>query len=89
MKKEVTIQAKTVEEAVFEGAAQLGTDKDGVIYEVIEAVVRMNSAVPHLHLWSIDPDGAYTGEVPNVLKDGQREFRIGNVFPSIYYLLTV
>ena len=60
-----------------------------VIYEVIEAVIRMNSAVPHLHLWSIDPDGAYTGEVPNVLKDGQREFRIGNVFPSIYYLLTV
>ena len=49
----------------------------------------MNSAVPHLHLWSIDPDGAYTGEVPNVLKGGQREFRIGNVFPSIYYLLTV
>ncbi|MBQ9510615.1 MAG: protein jag [Clostridia bacterium] len=36
MKKEVTVQAKTVEEAVAEGAVQLGTDKSGVIYEVIE-----------------------------------------------------
>ena len=40
MKKELTIQAKTVEEAVSEGAAQLGTDKDGVIYEVIEEAKR-------------------------------------------------
>jgi len=36
MKKEITVQAKTVEEAVKNGAAQLGTDENGVVYEVIE-----------------------------------------------------
>ena len=36
MKKEVTVQAKTVEEAVRNGAAELGTDESGVTYEVIE-----------------------------------------------------
>lgn len=36
MKKEVTVQAKTVEEAVRNGAEQLGTDERGVTYEVIE-----------------------------------------------------
>ena len=36
MKKEVTVQAKTVEEAVRSGAEQLGTDESGVVYEVIE-----------------------------------------------------
>lgn len=36
MKKEITVQAKTVEEAVKNGAAQLDTDENGVVYEVIE-----------------------------------------------------
>ena len=36
MKKEITVQAKTVEEAVKNGAAHLGTDENGVVYEVIE-----------------------------------------------------
>lgn len=36
MKKEITVQAKTVEEAVRNGAEQLGTDENGVTYEVIE-----------------------------------------------------
>lgn len=36
MKKEITIQAKTVDEAVALGAAQLGTDRDNVVFEVTE-----------------------------------------------------
>ena len=36
MNKEITVQAKTVEEAVRTGAEQLGTDESGVTYEVIE-----------------------------------------------------
>lgn len=36
MKKEITVQAKTVEEAVRSGAEQLGTDESGITYEVIE-----------------------------------------------------
>lgn len=36
MKKEITIQAKTVEDAVSQGAAQLGVSASAVTYEVLE-----------------------------------------------------
>ena len=37
MKKELIISAKTVEDAITDGAAQLGVSHDDVTYEVIEA----------------------------------------------------
>lgn len=40
MKKEITVKGKTVEEAVANGAAQLGMTADGVSYEVIEEAKR-------------------------------------------------
>lgn len=60
-----------------------------VIFEVIEGKIRMESTVRGMRLWSIDPDGAYTGEVPSVFRDGFREFELGGVYPSIYYLLSI
>ena len=36
MKKELIISAKTVEDAITDGAAQLGVSHDDVTYEVIE-----------------------------------------------------
>ena len=60
-----------------------------VIFEVIEGKIRMESSVPSMKLWSIDPDGAYTGEVPSTFKDGFREFVLGETYPSIYYLLSI
>ncbi|MBO7146805.1 MAG: hypothetical protein J6W81_03555 [Lentisphaeria bacterium] len=60
-----------------------------VLFEVTEATVKMNSNVKNMRLWSIDADGAYTGEVPSTMKDGVREFQIGETYPSIYYLLSI
>ena len=60
-----------------------------VIYEVIEGTIRMESAVPRMRLWSIDPDGAYTGEVPASFNEGVREITLGDIYPSIYYLLSI
>ena len=36
MKKELIISAKTVEEAVVDGAAQLGVSKEDISYEILE-----------------------------------------------------
>ena len=60
-----------------------------VLIEPINATVRMKSSVRNMRLWSIDTDGAYTGEVPSSMTDGIREFKIGEVYPSIYYLLSI
>ncbi len=60
-----------------------------VIFEVIEASIKLKSSVKAANLWSIDPDGAYTGEVPSTFNDGIREIRIGQKYPSIYYLLSI
>lgn len=60
-----------------------------VIFEVIEAEIRMESRVKKMKVWSIDPDGAYTGEVPSSMQDGIRTVVLGEKFPSIYYLLSI
>ena len=60
-----------------------------VLIEPINATVRMKSSVRNMRLWSIDTDGAYTGEVPSSMTDGIREFKIGEIYPSIYYLLSI
>lgn len=61
-----------------------------VLIEPVNAVVRMKSNVKQkMHLWSIDSDGAYTGELPSSITEGIREFKIGEVYPSIYYLLSI
>lgn len=60
-----------------------------VVFEVIKADLKLKSQVKAAKLWSIDPDGAYTGEVPSAFADGVRSFRIGDIYPSIYYLLSI
>ena len=60
-----------------------------MIFEVIEASIKLKSSVRAANVWSIDPDGAYTGEVPSTFNDGIREVRIGQKYPSIYYLLSI
>ena len=60
-----------------------------VLIEPVNATIRMESSVKGMRLWSIDPDGAYTGEVPSSMTDGVRELKIGEVYPSIYYLLSI
>lgn len=60
-----------------------------VLFEVIEATVRMESSVEHMKIWSIDRNGAYTGNIPVTMKDGIREFTLGETYPSIYYLISI
>ena len=60
-----------------------------VLIEPIEAVINIRSSVENMRCWSIDPDGAYTGMVPSSMENGVRQIKIGEVYPSIYYLLSI
>ncbi|MBQ9088472.1 MAG: hypothetical protein IJY46_06805 [Lentisphaeria bacterium] len=60
-----------------------------VIFEVINADIKLKNSANAAKLWSIDPDGAYTGIVPSTVEDGIRKIRIGDTYPSIYYLLSI
>ena len=59
-----------------------------VLYESIQADLELAHTPVKMHLWSIDQDGAYTGEIPVTQENNSLKFTIGKTFPSIYYLLT-
>ncbi len=59
-----------------------------VMYESIQADLEMAHTPVKMHLWSIDQDGAYTGEIPVTHEEKSLKFTIGKTFPSIYYLMT-
>ena len=60
-----------------------------VICETVCAEIGLTSSAGIMHLWSIDTDGAYTGEVPTSFENGICSFKLGTVYPSIYYLLSI
>lgn len=58
-----------------------------VLIEVIEAKLELKAACRDLRVWSIDPEGFHTGELPVEYKDGVLKFEVGKDFPSMYYLI--
>jgi len=57
-----------------------------IIIEPIEATIELDNKY-HLKVWSINPEGFYTGTIPTEYKYGTLKFTIGEVWPSIYYIL--
>jgi hypothetical protein len=58
-----------------------------ILAEVIETGVSIRTSVPNLMVWAINAEGFYVGRVPATYADGVLTFRLGEVFPSIYYLI--
>ena len=58
-----------------------------ILAEVTEAEVSIRTKHPGLIVWSISAEGFYVGRVPTTYANGLLTFRIGDVFPSIYYLI--
>jgi hypothetical protein len=56
------------------------------LIEVIEARIALKTS-QRLKVWSIDPEGIQTGPVPTRYADGVMSFDLGDVFPSMYYML--
>ncbi|MBS7648791.1 hypothetical protein KEJ17_04005 [Candidatus Bathyarchaeota archaeon] len=57
-----------------------------IIIEPIQASIELIS-INRLRIWSISPEGFYTGTIPVEYKDGMLRFEIGKIWPSMYYIL--
>jgi hypothetical protein len=58
-----------------------------ILIEVIEAGISLASTVETLRVWAVNAEGFFIGVVPSEYRDGTLRFRIGGVFPSMYYLI--
>jgi hypothetical protein len=66
---------------------QLDYGRPPIIIEKIEAEIEIENTCEKMKVWSVNAEGFYTGCVPSVYKDGVLRFKLGEVFPSMYYLI--
>jgi len=57
------------------------------LLECIEAEISLSTKLIGLKVFSIDNEGFFTGEVPSEIENGELKFKIGQIFPSMYYLI--
>ena len=55
--------------------------------EVIDAEIAIKTPYKNMRVWSVDPEGYYTGLMPTTYEDGVLKFTIGKEFESMYYLV--
>lgn len=58
-----------------------------ITIEVIEAEISIRTERKDLKVWGVNAEGFYTGELPSRFKDGIMTFNVGDVYPSMYYLI--
>jgi len=58
-----------------------------ILIERIDATIKLTTAEPHLTVRAIDPEGFHYGTVPSKYEQGVLTFELGQVFPSMYYLI--
>ena len=61
--------------------------KPPVLAEVIEAEITLENCYEGSRVMAIDPEGFYVGEIKTEYENGCLKFKIGDKYPSIYYLL--
>ena len=59
-----------------------------ILAEVIEAKITIKTARRDLRVWAVNAEGMYHGAVPVEYTDEGMTFTVGDVFPSVYYLIT-
>ncbi|RAV18799.1 hypothetical protein [Paenibacillus contaminans] len=76
-------------EAVYneDHTAELKPGRPPVLVEVIRAKIRLKTEQSDVRVWSVNPEGFFTGAVPSEWKDGVLSFEIGHTYPSMYYLI--
>lgn len=55
--------------------------------EIIQSRIQLLTNETALRVWSVNPEGFYTGEVPSHVEDGVLSFELGKKYPSMYYLI--
>ena len=58
-----------------------------ILVEVIEAEISLKTDQADLKVWGVSAEGFYVGQVPAVYENGRLTFKIGECFPTIYYLI--
>ena len=58
-----------------------------VLIEVIEAEISLRTNRQDLKVWAVSAEGFYIGAVPARYSDGVLSFRLGEEYPSMYYLI--
>lgn len=58
-----------------------------ILVEVIKAELCIRTELKHLKVWSVNAEGFFTGAIPSEYKDGVFRIRLGECFPSMYYLI--
>lgn len=58
-----------------------------VVIEVIEADISIRTCRSDLKVWAISAEGFFVGALPTQYTDGLISFRLGEKYPSMYYLL--
>ncbi|NLB45219.1 MAG: hypothetical protein GX821_08650, partial [Clostridiaceae bacterium] len=65
----------------------LDTGKAPIQIEVIEADIAICTDKKNLTVWSIGPEGFYTGRITSTCVDGVLKFHLGDTCQSMYYLI--
>lgn len=74
-------------DAKFEGDQMLDFGKPPILIEVIEAELQLDTTCKMLSVWAVSAEGLYIGKVPSEYRDGALCFKLGETFPSMYYLI--
>lgn len=66
---------------------QLDLGHGPIEVEVIEAELELETKVPGLQIWAVNPAGSLIGRIPAEYHSGKLHFKIGGEWPSMYYLI--
>lgn len=58
-----------------------------VTIEVIEAEISIRTCYNNLKVWAISAEGFFIGALPTQYNNGELSFRVGEKYPSMYYLI--
>ncbi len=58
-----------------------------ILVEVIEAEIHLKTQLSTLKVWAVNAEGFLAGVVTSTYENGILKFRLGEVFPSMYYLI--
>ncbi len=74
-------------DAKFDGEQMLDYGKPPILIEVIEAKITLKTVQSDLKVWAVNAEGFFIGRIPSEYKDGKLMFKLGDMYPSMYYLI--
>ena len=74
-------------DAKFSGDLMLDVGHAPVVIENIRAEIEIETDQRGMSVWAVSAEGFYIGTVPTEETDGKLRFRVGEISPSMYYLI--